>query len=142
MDEKLLEIREFIAPGYQPVIDYDKWRVAILNYLDEIKPENISYFERHNETDEVFVLIKGRGILFVGEGEDILENIFPQILEVGKIFNVKKGVWHSVILSTDGSVLIVENRNTGRENTDYITLDRGQRDIIISTANSKLMDSG
>ena len=66
MDEKLLAIREFIDPGYQPVIDFGGWRVAILNYLDEIHPERIKSMERHNETDEVFVMVKGQGILYIG----------------------------------------------------------------------------
>ena len=29
MDEKMLEICEFTDPGYQPVIDFSTWRVAI-----------------------------------------------------------------------------------------------------------------
>jgi len=36
MAEKMLEIREFTGPGYLPVIDFSTWRVAILNYIDEI----------------------------------------------------------------------------------------------------------
>jgi len=75
MDEKLLEIREFVDPGYQPVIDFGAWRVAILNYLDEIHPARIDFMERHNETDEVFVLHKGRAILFLGEGETSVEKM-------------------------------------------------------------------
>ncbi len=77
MDEKLLEICEFIDPGYRPVIDFCEWRVAILNYLDEIQPERIESMERHYETDEVFVMVKGQGILFLGEGDtDIKKNSY------------------------------------------------------------------
>ena len=84
MDEKLLEIREFTGPGYKPVIDYSAWRVAILNYIDEIDPERIENMERHNETDEVFVMIKGRGILFLGEGEKNIERIQEQVSGIWK----------------------------------------------------------
>src|ERR1035437_10216063 len=117
MYEKMLEIREFTGPGYMPVIDFSTWRVAILNYIDEIHPEQITRMEKHNETDEVFVLIKGQGILFLGEGDQPVERIHTQVLEPGKIYNVKRSVWHSVVLSRDGSVLIVENSNTGAENS-------------------------
>src|SRR5664279_732271 len=99
MDEKMLEIREFTSPGYQPVIDFSMWRVAILNYIDEIRPERIEKMERHNETDEVFVLIKGQGILFLGEGDESVVKIHPQVLEPSKIYNVKRSVWHSTVLS-------------------------------------------
>jgi hypothetical protein len=134
MDDKLLEIREFIAPGYQPVIDFETWRVAILNYLEEIHPERIDFMERHIETDEVFVLIKGQGLLFLGEGETRINKIHSKVMEQGKIYNVKRNVWHTVILSRDGSVLIVENRNTSKENSNYSLLDPEQRHLIMTTA--------
>jgi ureidoglycolate hydrolase len=140
MDEKLLEIREYIGPGYQPVIDFGTWRVAILNYLDEIHPEKIDSVERHNETDEVFVLIKGQGVLFLGEGESQVEKIFPQVLEPCKMYNVKRGVWHTIVLSRDGSVFIVENWNTSRENSDYAPLNSEQRDLIIEIARREQSD--
>ena len=127
MDEKLLEIFESTSPGYQPVIDFGKWRVAILNFLDEIKPERIEKMERHNEIDEVFVLLKGEGALFIAKGETQIEEIYYQAMRKGKIYNVKRSVWHTVVLSQDGSVLIVENRNTGKENSDYCQLLPEQR---------------
>jgi len=134
MDEKLLEIREYVDPGYQPIIDFESWRVAILNYLDEIHPEKIDSVERHNETDEVFVMLKGQGILFLGEGALRVEHLYSQVLEAGKVYNVKRGVWHTVVLSRDGSVLIVENRNTSRENSEYSSLTPDQRALIVELA--------
>ncbi len=134
MDEKLMEIREFTDEGYAPVIDFGAWRVAVLNYIDEIHPAKINMVERHNETDEVFFLIKGQGILFIGEGDAVVEKIYPQALEAGKIYNVKKGVWHTVVLSPDGSVLIVENRDTRKENSNYFSLLEEQRRLILETA--------
>jgi ureidoglycolate hydrolase len=140
MDETLLEIREFTGPGYQPVIDFGTWRVAILNYIDEIHPAQINKVERHNETDEVFVLSKGQGILFIGEGESQVEKISPQILEPGKMYNVKQGVWHTIVLSRDGSVLLVENRNTSRENSDYVPLNPELCELIVEIARREQAD--
>jgi hypothetical protein len=94
--------------------------------------------ERHNQTDEVFVLNKGQGILFLGEGHEYIEKIHAQILEPGKIYNVKQGVWHTVVLSPDGSVLIVENRDTSLENSNYSLLDQEQRNGIIETARQEM----
>ena len=79
----MLEIREFTDPGYLPIIDFSAWRVAILNYIDEIHPEQIEKMERHNETDEVFVMIKGQGILFLGTGEGRIAKIDAQVMESG-----------------------------------------------------------
>ena len=130
MEKNLLEIREFTGAGYQPVIDFGAWRVAVLNYLDEIRPDRIEFMERHNETDEVFVLQNGQAVLFLGEGDADVEKIFPQPLQRGKIYNVKQSVWHTIVLSQDGSVLIVENQNTTQENSNYSTLRPDHRQII------------
>lgn len=140
MDEKLLEIHEFTGPGYQPVIDFSAWRVAILNYIDEINPGRIENMERHYETDEVFVMIKGRAILFLGEGEKNIEKIQVQVLESGKIYNVKRNVWHSIVLSRDGSVLIVENKDTNRENSNYVSLNSEQRSLIVKRTWQEMLD--
>ena len=142
MEEKLLEIREFKGPGYEPVIDFGTWRVAILNYLDEIEPERIDFMERHNETDEVFVMVKGQGILFLGEGDSGIEKIHPQVMQSGKIYNVKKSIWHTVVLSRDGSVLIVENRDTSRENSDYSMLNPNLRHLLVETARQEQSNWG
>lgn len=140
MDEKMLEVREFKGPGYLPVVDFSMWRVAILNYIDEIHPEQIARMERHNETDEVFVLIKGQGILFLGEGDESVVRIHPQVMEPGKIYNVKQRVWHSVVLSRDGSVLIVENKNTSEENSNYFALNPSQCSEIVEVSRREQSD--
>ena len=140
MDENLLEIREFKDPGYLPIIDFSDWRVAILNYIDEIRPDQIKRLERHNETDEVFVLLSGQGILFIGEGSTGVDAVLPQILESGIIYNVKMGVWHAIVLSHDGSVLIVENRNTASDNSEYSYLSPEQCDFIIRTSRNAIPD--
>jgi ureidoglycolate hydrolase len=138
MEEKLLEVKEFPGPGYSPVVDFAGWRVAVLNFTDEINPKKIRYMERHEETDEVFVLQKGKGILFIGVGDSEIMEIQKQILEPGMIYNVKQKVWHTVILSTDGSVLIVENRNTSKENSSYLELDQKQIMLIVEISQALL----
>lgn len=127
IDEHLLEIRSYEGTGYQPLIDYDKWRVAILRYCDELLPHRIFAMQRHNDTDEVFVLLEGRCLLFLGEGNETITSITPIDLEPRKIYNVKRGVWHSHTLNNDASVLIVENCNTTIQNSPKKILDDDQR---------------
>ncbi len=40
VNQRLLEIKECAVEGYQPCIDYNEWRVAILRYW-ELSPEAI-----------------------------------------------------------------------------------------------------
>lgn len=134
IDQKLLEIKTYSEEGYRPVIDYDSWRVAVLNYCDELLPENITKFQRHDETDEVFVLLKGSCILFIGEGDEEITEIHAQSMEPLKLYNVKKSVWHSHSLSQEAMVLIVENRDTTDANSPEIKLNRKQRNQLIRLA--------
>ena len=72
------------------MIDCNEWRVAVLNHSEKLEIENIEIFERHNETDEVFILLSGRCILFIGEGDDEIGEIFAEDMQPLKIYNVKK----------------------------------------------------
>jgi mannose-6-phosphate isomerase-like protein (cupin superfamily) len=132
IDERLLEIKEYTGEGYKPVIDYEAWRVAILNYCEELLPENITKMQKHNESDEVFVVLKGEFILYIGEGKDKIDDIYAQRLEPLKMYNVKKGVWHTHTLSKDAMVLIVENKNTDLSNSPEINLNSEQRSKLIN----------
>lgn len=134
MNEKLLEICEFTGIGYKPLIDYGTWRVAILRYIDELIPENIERVERHNETDEVFVLLAGQAVLFMGEGNLEVTALYPLMMEPLKMYNVKRGAWHCTVLSRDASILLVENRDTGSANTDYAPLNIELRQLLVEAS--------
>ncbi len=131
MLDKLLEVKAYTEEGYAPVIDYESWRVAVLNYCEELLPENITRMQRHDETDEVFVLLNGSFILYIGEGHATVESIHAVKLEPLKCYNVKKGVWHTHTLTKGSSVLIIENRDTSAANSPEIFLSKEQRKILI-----------
>jgi hypothetical protein len=134
MDESVLEIREYKGEGYKPLVDYASWRVAILRYIDELEPDRIEALERHTETDEVFVLLHGQGVLLMGGNAATVNAIVPQTLEPGKLYNVKRNAWHSTLLSRDASVLIVENRDTNESNSEYARLTSEQKRSILEIA--------
>ena len=134
MDQKMLEVFDYAGPGYKPMHDYGAWRVAYLRYCDLYTPENITRLERHIETDEVFVLLNGHAILFLGAGEDELKRVHAQVMTPGKIYNVRRGVWHAIIVSKDANILVVENNDTGEANTEFIPMDEFQRRWVVETA--------
>jgi ureidoglycolate hydrolase len=134
MEKNILEILDFVGEGYKPLVDFGEWRVAFLRYIDDLHPAQIQEMERHTKTDEVFVLIRGRGVLLLGGDGTRIDRIHPQTLEFGKIYNVKMNVWHTILLSKDATVLIVENCNTGRENSEYYQLTKVLRTSISEAA--------
>jgi hypothetical protein len=129
--DTLLEIREYNGLGYQPIIDYETWRVAILRWQDDMLPENINVFQRHLETDEVFVLLTGKCILFIGDGDDAITQIYAEDMVPLKAYNVKKRSWHFHTVSEDAVILIVENRDTNAANSTNISLDAAQKARLI-----------
>lgn len=126
MKSEYISVTSYMGQGYQPMIDYESWRVAILKYCEELEIQNLKTMQKHQESDEVFVLLQGNCILFAGgEGEDIQE-VSGILMEPLKLYNVKKGVWHTHTLDQKGTVLIIENQNTSDENSPTTQLSVNQ----------------
>lgn len=123
----LLEMSSYDGPGYLPLVDFGAWRVALMNYTADLLPEKINHMQKHVETDEVFVLLAGRCILFLGEGEQTITAVHAVDMEPFKLYNVKRGVWHSHTFSPHARVLIVENRDTTEANSPCLDLTVEQR---------------
>jgi ureidoglycolate hydrolase len=140
MNENWLEICEHTGEGFRPLIMFNDWRVAVLNYLDEIHPNNNKRMERHVETDEVFVLTKGRAVLIIGGIDAQVTELHPQIMDVGKLYNVRRNAWHTVLLSQDASILLVENRDTGESNSEYFQLSAEQHGWLEEVARQGAFD--
>lgn len=136
MFETLIEVREHNGADYRPLVDYQSWRVARMNYTDDLTPDKINRMQKHTETDEVFVLMNGRCILFLGEGEETVTKIHAVDMELYKVYNVKRGVWHSHTFSEDARVLIVENRDTVVENSPFTALTESQQAEVAALTKS------
>ncbi len=134
--ESLIEIREHNEPDYMPLVDYQAWRVALMNYTADLLPEKINRMQKHTETDEVFVLLTGRCILFLGEGDERVTKVHAVDMELYKLYNVKKGVWHSHTFNNDARVLIVENCDTVDANSPFVPLSESQREEVVELTKS------
>ncbi len=130
---KKIEIYEFNEPGYEPLLAYNTWRVAMLNYIDELETDQIDNFQAHLETDESFVLLEGKCILFIGEKKgDSITSIDAIDMKPNKVYNIKKGVYHTHTLSKNAKVLIVENDNTSDDNSPKVMIKSEVNNILTS----------
>lgn len=127
----LIEISEYDGLGYKPLVDYGHWRVAVLRYHPELEPDVIHMMQRHDDTDEVFVLLSGRCILFLGEGDTQVTAIQAEDMQPLKVYNVKRGVWHTHTLDHEANVLIVENVDTVDANSPVVGLSPDQQAEIV-----------
>jgi hypothetical protein len=103
-----MEIFEFYGEDFKAVLQFEGWKIGILRYSDRFS--DFKVMERHLETDEAFVLLEGEATLFEEENTYKMEKY--------KVYNVKKGLWHHIVVSKDATVLVVENSNTTKENTE------------------------
>ena len=130
MNQKELEITQYDGEGYLPLIDFESWRVAELRYCEELEVENLKSMQKHNESDEVFVLLQGEFTLFLGGQGETIGEITAVKLEPLKLYNVKKGTFHTHTPEKGSTVLIVENRNTCDDNSPEVELTGAQKALI------------
>ena len=103
-----MDILEYNGTDFNAVLDFEHWRIGIINYGERFSV--YTQEERHLLTDEAFLLLQGNAVLYEeGKACD---------MEYGKVYNIRKGVWHHVVLQKDAKVLVVENSNTAKENTE------------------------
>lgn len=114
--EKYIDVCDFEGEGYARVVEFGAWTAAVINYAPRFDEAGFERMERHNETDEVFILVEGSAKLYYG-GDPAKPESVDMVKQ--KFYNVRKGMWHGITVSRDAKVLIVENSNTGTANTDY-----------------------
>ncbi len=119
-----VQIKYYEKEGYKPVVDFNCWRVAYYNSNHNMKKEEITYLEKHLESDEIFVLLEGKALLITGGKKDKPSKPKIYKMEKNKVYNVKKGVWHTVLMKKNTKILIVENKNTSKKNSEYFNINR------------------
>lgn len=118
----MLEVYDWEGAGFEPLVFTDNWQAALLNWEPLFDRGNLDEIERHNHTDEVFVLLRGQAALFTRRDGEPLRALE---MDSGKIYNVPAGVWHNIVATRDVRFLIVEDRDTHIHDTEIrpITAD-------------------
>lgn len=105
-------------PGFDLVFQNASFKCAFITKSEQYAPGKIETMKRHNESDEVFALIRGKAILVTGEGT--LTQHEETVLQQGISYCVKAGTWHYLAVSEDALVFVTENSWVSAENTDEI----------------------
>jgi ureidoglycolate hydrolase len=119
----LVETGKSFEQKFTPVLSFDGWRVAMLRHSEATDLNYFHQVERHNLTNEVFILTTGKADLIVSENGDVPgpAYIFPMKYNVA--YNIPPSVWHHVIMSADAHIIIFEKADTAKENSNYYELD-------------------
>lgn len=117
---------EFNGEGMQRVFENEKWTVGIKNWKPANDVTGIDCLERHNKTDELFVLVEGTcTLVYANETEGGLE--FGAVkMEKDKVYNIPATLWHNTITCKDTKMILIEDSNTSMENSDILNLTEAQ----------------
>ena len=117
---------EYTGLGMSRVFETEEWTVGIKNWKPASDRSGIDCLERHNLTDELFVLLEGKcDLLFANEenGELVFDK---QPMEFGKVYNIPATLWHNAVMEKGTKMVLIENASTSPENSDVVTLSAEQ----------------
>ncbi len=112
----MIEIFESQESGFSPKIVFEGWKAAFITYSPQY--DLLTEMKRHMESDEAFVLLSGVATIYTFDA--VLQETE---MEPKKLYNIKKGTWHHVKVSSDALLFVVENSNTTKENTERMDFD-------------------
>ena len=116
----------FEGEGLTRVFENEKWMVGIKNWKPMNDIANINNLERHNETDELFILLNGQcTLLFANETADGLD-IQAVEMEPMKVYNIPRTLWHNTVTRKDTKLALIEDSSTGSANSDNLDLTEEQ----------------
>lgn len=118
-----IENYEFTGEGMKRVYENAKWTVGIKNYKPANDIANIDCIERHNQTDELFVLISGSCVLVSAVEENGGYTFSALRMETNRVYNIPQSLWHNTITQNDTKMILIEDSSTGMDNSDVATLD-------------------
>ena len=107
-DRRVYHQSQHTDEGFRVLIESGTWKVGMLRYSQRFA--RLGELERHLLTDEVFVLLSGSATLYT--------DCQSLAMEQNSLYTIPAGVWHHIILSEDACVIVVENQDTSRENTE------------------------
>lgn len=113
----MVEVFSHEGSGFQAVMQYEGWRVAIMNHAPHQTKEAITQLSRHLCTDEAFALVEGCAVLYWADGE-VPVDIHCTPLVRGSVLNVHRGTWHTMVTQPGARIVVMENSDTGAHNSE------------------------
>ncbi len=110
----MIEIKEKLNSGFCKVYQNENFKAAYITRSDAYSYGRINEMKRHNNTDELFVLLAGAATMLILEDEKFVETQLKKDIT----YVVEKGTWHYLAVSADAKVFVCENADTNAENTD------------------------
>lgn len=104
----------------------ENWGVGIKNYKPANDIENLDNLERHNGTDELFVLLDGYCCLLYANEVDGKLEMKKLPMEQGKVYAIPAGLLHNTITRPGVKLALIEDCKSAQTNSDVVMLTAEQ----------------
>ena len=123
----MIEIKENPknGSGFDTIHTFEGWKVAFITCAEQYG--EIKTVKRHIKTDETFCLINGNATLFTSEDGN---KFIKTHLQKEKLYIVNKNVWHHLQVSEDALLMVVENSDTTKDNSQSKILTKEEIEEI------------
>lgn len=128
---------EFTGEGMRRMYENEKWTVGIKNWKPANDITGLDMLERHNETDELFVLLSGSCTLISAEETENGWAFDKVKMEPGRVYNIPRSLWHNTVTQKDTKMILIEDSNTGESNSDFYRLTAENLKAIQQLVSSK-----
>lgn len=115
----MLKIEKPAVPGFDTVVMNQRFKCAFITHSPYYAFGEVDHMKRHNNTDEIFVLLSGNAVLLIMEDDEIRK--FD--MEQGSAYNVCRSTWHYLAVSEDARVFVAEGADTDETNTDVMRFE-------------------
>lgn len=127
--EQGIDIYNYDGEGLERSYTCENRLVGIKNYKPASSREQMDSLEKHLLTDELFIpLTEGSILLYKQDGGSLCH----ASMEMGRIYSVRKGTWHNVLMIPGGKMALTERADTSMENSLLLPLTREERGLIQS----------
>lgn len=121
----MIRILRHQVEGFSRLYENKNWTVAWKTAAPSNSREAVTKLERHNKTDEIFILLSGNAVMMEGNVEaGAVTKLAERRMEQGCIYLIPKGTWHNTWMEPGAVFAMVENADTSYENTDLVEIGK------------------
>lgn len=107
--------------GFEAIVQNPDFKCAFITASPQYAYGKVNVLKRHNDSDEVFVLLSGNAVLLTKDDANAHYQTTP--LQTKTAYNVTKGTWHHLAVSADAVVFVAESGSMEKENTQSINVE-------------------
>lgn len=107
--------------GFETLFQTPQFKCAFITASSQYAFGKVKEMKRHNDSDEVFVLLQGKAVLLTKDSDS--HGYETTILRPQCAYNVTRGTLHYLAVTDNAVVFVAESGSMQRENTQTINVE-------------------